>query len=424
MNFSEFRKFSWLVWLLVGCLAITGAVADDWDDDDDMEDEDEGAVYVGTAKGSSSKGIAEKEATIHALMKCIKAEMEDPGVFETKKRDFLRWLKDKNRYDDYVNDSRRVGRKFRPYGKYKVRVKIDSTSLLKDIAQLTKAGKKTFDWKVVIFSDGVSKNEHLDRDIMFDTVQSTIGRQMEVYFIKDLRKAIKDKLDMTGVSSSVDPSSMKATIFNTYNIRIKLWVTTKAVKNAFSNDREWHATVGGNGTHIQTGRALFKFQLDSIKLAKLSRGKYGPVKATKEAGISDRMARKQAIESVSLYIGKKILYEVANVPIIAAEDQYNLTFNKFSSSSERQNINRALLSLTSQRNKRRPAKMIGGGASGGQNFTFRVKWLRTGMSAQEVASDVTDRLSEMGVMVQVTKATKGEIFFEPAEDEEEDMGGF
>lgn len=432
MDFAISSSKSWFTLLLVALLAIAPILAQDgfrdedsFYDEDNYMDEDMGNWITSQGRGSTPRS-AISDAWISAMLKFLKDNM-----------DYEDYESNRSRIDEHVRQNWQeycVGDYEKPNiikrydgRRIKIRVRIEEERLLRDMRnRFRKADEKMDGLWVAIVSDETknpyqdtdpkAKDEMTDRDVMFDTVQNLLSKNVQVRDLRAITQLMQKEAQMLGLPAGASPEDYVARKDAQLQIMIYLWLTTRRIdRDPAMGVPVWYATVGCRMVHIQTAQELVRFQLSSGDTYVDSSSGDGDVRRSIKpvgvfGGLTERMARIQAIENVSKAVYSKMHRELRTRKTVLEENVYTVKFVGFSSSEER-NIKYAMLDLKSGQRKYCDIETSSGGGAG--YMEYRLKWRRPGHTQADVIDIIYGYCQDNQVRADSNKSTKGVIYFQP-----------
>ncbi|WP_372364693.1 hypothetical protein [Candidatus Uabimicrobium sp. HlEnr_7] len=306
--------------------------------------------------------------------------------------------------------------------KIRIKVCIEQDALLQDVYNLVKkADDKLKGMWVAIVADKEnnsyqgtkpsSKDEFTDRDVMFDSLQNLLGKHMQIRDLRAIDRLMKKEAQMLGLAAGADPQAYIARKFAQVQIAVYLWLTTKRVsRDPATGTAVWYATVGCRLVHLQTAQELIKFQITSGDKTSIKPvGVFG--------GLTERMARAQAIKNVVRACYDRIYNQIRTRRTVLQENIYTIKFVNFSGRQERR-IKDAILDLKSGKRSYCKIEASSGGGSG--YIEYKLKWRRTRDTQSDIIDIIIGYCDDNEVEVDSNKSTKGVIYFEPIDDDEDD----
>jgi len=420
MEDRKWWKLTWIALFLMVCVATSPVLMAQYDDEedegDDEEDEETAQLIVVKGKGTKVEG-AIVDAWKKAMMKHLKDNLETEAYEANQNQieDFVL-----NNWREYAlgdPDKPKVVKKF--YNRtITIMAKVDGDRLMKDVEhRFTKSQGKLEGMEVALVSenepDKAAKDEWLNRDAMFDTVQDYLGRFMTVRNLKAIKELMETEARSLGTSAQADPGTYIQRKFDMVKVVIYLSLTTEKRPEPDSKDVSWFATVSCRGLWKQDARELWRFQIKSGDTSSTWTTKNGVRNSIMPDGTQlpgDREARLQAIKDVAKAVAVKIDFEIRSRTTNIKEDTYILNFVGFNQ-SQRDKISQAIGDMSE--GKKPPFKVEKGGGSSGQDyFTIKIKWLRGG-SQDEIVRQVREVCGDNEVRVDAYKTSPGVIYFQP-----------
>ncbi|BBM86464.1 hypothetical protein [Candidatus Uabimicrobium amorphum] len=377
--------------------------------------------YIIAEGKARTKKSAITRAWREAMLKFLEDNVEYE-YFEGNRNKIERFLVEN--WEDYTSTEPEEAIILRRFDGRRIRIKvcIEQDDLLKDIYNLVKkADDKLSGMWVAIVSDRENnpyqgtkpstKDENTDRDVMFDYLQNLLGKHMKIRDLRALDRLMKKEAQMLGLSAGADPQAFIARKFAQVQIVVYLWLTTRRVsRDPATGTPVWYATVGCRLVHLQTAQELVKFQITSGDKTSIKPvGVFG--------GLTERMARAEAIKNVVRACYERVYNQIRTRKTVLQENIYTVKFANFTSRQERR-IKDAILDLKSGKRAYCKIEASTGGGSGYMEYTL--KWRRTRDTQADIIDIIIGYCEDNEVQVDSNKSTKGVIYFEPAEDEDDD----
>ncbi|WP_372369372.1 hypothetical protein [Candidatus Uabimicrobium sp. HlEnr_7] len=359
--------------------------------------------YVVTGKANIRRGAIAR-AWRKAMLKSLQKNY-DRNDFEAHHSEIEQHLY-KNWRDYTVGsiDNPAVVKKF-DGRKITIRVEVKEDKLLKDIRYLfDQTRSKLKGMHVALVAE--RNSYHNQQDVMFDTLQDKLGQDMTVRDLRAIDNLMKKEAQMLGLSAGADPAGYVARKFNQVNIVIYMDVKTQIQRDPYAGEMVY-ATLRCRGVWQQTAQELWHFQVVSGKKAKPVAVQY----------LGRKAAQQRAIKNTALVAYKKIRSQIRSRKTVLPKNVYELKFVNLG-----KNKRRVIDAIADMKFGRRPAMKIlpGSQGAGKDYFSFRVKWLLTRESIDDIIARIEETCEDNEVSVESKIYSKGVIIFEPANFDEYD----